>query len=154
MTRELQVLHVDDDPQVTRMIAKRLARHGWSVTQLNDPTQALSVLAGGTHRIVLLDIDMSGINGLQLLTEIKKYDGGIQVIMLTGLVTMSNVLQSLRWGAEACLFKPIQRTEPLLDALNDVRRKLDRWWETLDELSRLRRAQQAAPVAEPASVAP
>ena len=54
---------------------------------------------------MLLDIDMPNINGLELLEEIKQFDGGIQVIMLTGVVTTTNVLrfstegQSL-WGPD------------------------------------------------------
>jgi phenylacetyl-CoA:acceptor oxidoreductase subunit 2 len=68
-------------------------------------------------RVVLLDIDMPQINGLEALREIKQHDGGIQVIMLTGLVSMNTVLESMRLGAESCLFKPVTDVAPLLDAI-------------------------------------
>ena len=135
----IPVLHIDDDPQITRIVAARLAREGFQVTPLNDPTRAIDALVHGLYRIVLMDIDMPQINGLELLGRIKAHDGGIQVVMLTGLVTMTSVLQSLRLGAEACFFKPLDDVEPLVDALRDVQRKLQRWWTTLDELSRQRK---------------
>jgi len=47
-------------------------------------------------------------------------------------------LQSLRMGAEACLFKPVRDIEPLVGAIDDAFRKLDRWWQALEELSRRR----------------
>ena len=140
MNEERSILHVDDDLQVTRMVAQRLNVHGYQVTSLNDPSLALKELMCNQWRVVLLDIDMPGINGLDLLREIKAYDGGIQVIMLTGLVTLTSILQSFRWGAEACLFKPLGSIEPLLEALGDTFRKIDRWSEALEELSRRRQA--------------
>lgn len=149
MNSERSVLHVDDDQQVTRVVAERLAVHGYQVTWLNDPARAVKELMQNQWRVVLLDIDMPGINGLDLLREIKAYDGGIQVIMLTGVVTLSSILQSFRWGAEACLFKPLETIEPLLEALEDTFRKIDRWSATLEELSRRRRAEHRATAEQP-----
>jgi DNA-binding NtrC family response regulator len=88
----------------------------------------------------LLDISMPHADGIEVLKQIKRFDGGIQVIMLTGLVSMNTVLDSLRCGAEALYFKPLLNFEPLLDVLSDSVRKTDRWKQTLEEL-RLRRAQ-------------
>lgn len=138
------VLHIDDDPQVTRMVAKRLSEHGYEVTSLNDPHKAMKELMQNQWRVVLLDIDMPGVNGLNLLREIKAYDGGIQVIMLTGVVTLSTLLQSFRWGAEACFFKPLGDIRPLLGSLDDTFRKINRWWAALEELSQRRRQEHQA----------
>ncbi len=138
MNNERRILHVDDDPQMTRMIAARLQPQGYEVVSLNDPTEAIQSLLHNQYRVVLLDIDMPGVNGLDLLREIKAYDGGIQVIMLTGIVTLTTVLQSLRLGAEACFFKPLTETEPLLDSLAACFRKIDHWWASLEELSQRR----------------
>ena len=117
------------------MVAARLEQCGYQVTQFNDPAMALKEMMSNQWRVILLDIDMPGINGLDLLREIKAYDGGIQVIILTGMVQMNIVLQSFRWGAEACVFKPMDDIEPLLAALDDTFRKINRWWDTLEELS-------------------
>lgn len=133
------VLHIDDDPQVTRIVNRQLSLRGYEVTSLNDPSLVVDYLLENECRVVISDIDMPGINGIELLQQIKRQDGGVQVIMLTGLVTMTSVLRSLRLGAEACLFKPLTKVDPLDQALQDSFRKLDRWWNTLEELSQRRR---------------
>ena len=133
------ILHVDDDPQITRIVASQLNKHGLQVAPLHDPRGALDAIVRSQHRVVLLDIDMPGINGLELLRQIKAFDGGVQALMLTGVVSMSAVLQSLRYGAEACFFKPLDDYQPLLDAVEATFAKIDRWWITLEELSRRRR---------------
>ncbi|MFI4876898.1 MAG: hypothetical protein ACIALR_16215, partial [Blastopirellula sp. JB062] len=57
-----------------------------------------------------------------------------QVIMLTGLVTLSTVLDSMRYGAETCLFKPVNEIEPLLEVLEAAFAKHGRWWSALHDL--------------------
>lgn len=135
MNSNRAIIHIDDDPQITRMVATRLKKYGYQVSPFNDPSQALKEMMCNQWRVILLDIDMPEINGLDLLREIKAYDGGIQVIILTGLVQMNVVLQSFQWGAEACIFKPVDDIEPLLTVLDDTFRKINRWWDTLEELS-------------------
>jgi DNA-binding response OmpR family regulator len=138
------ILHVDDDPQLTRLVAQHLRPLGYEVTSLNDPTQALQVLSESHHRLVLLDIDMPHVNGLDLLRQIKHAYGGSQVIMLTGLVSTQTLLQSYRWGAEFCIFKPLTSVAPLLEAVEAVFRKIDHWWSALEELSRQRRSVESS----------
>ncbi|MEI8375026.1 MAG: response regulator [Planctomycetota bacterium] len=133
------ILHVDDDPQLTRLVAHYLQPLGYEVTSLNDPTQTLRVLSELQHRLVLLDIDMPEANGLDLLQQIKHTHGGSQVIMLTGLVSTQTLLQSYRWGAEFCIFKPMTNVAPLLEAVEAVFRKIDHWWSALEELGKQRR---------------
>jgi len=135
-----RILHVDDDLEITELVAEYLRDAGYDSTAIHDPCQVIQQLPKFQERVVLLDIDMPRINGLELLKEIKAFDGGIQVVMLTGLVTMSTVLQSLRWGAEACFFKPIDDIRPLTDALEACFQKIERWWATLDDLSRRRKS--------------
>ncbi len=145
MLPKREVLHVDDDPLITRLIEKQLKPHGYDVEPLNDSRDAINQLIHGKQRVVLLDIDMPGTNGLELLNQIKEYDGGIQVIMLSGMVTVSNALQSLRSGAEACFFKPLDDIVPLVEALDAAFRKIDHWWEALGDLTERKRLMRSAP---------
>ncbi|MCA9267938.1 MAG: response regulator [Planctomycetales bacterium] len=138
MNTNRTILHVDDDPSLLRLVAAKLTAHGCNVISLSDPTCAAQVLLDSGARLALLDIDMPHINGLDLLHDIKQLDGGIQVIMLTGAVSMSSVLQSLRWGAESCVFKPIDDFRPLLTAVDAAFEKIDRWWECLRDLQQRR----------------
>ncbi len=137
------VLHVDDDPATTQLIQVLLRPLGIETVPLNDSGQLLDRLLNDQHRVVLLDVDMPHDNGLELLRDIKRLDGGINVIMLTGIVSQSTVLQSLRRGASACFFKPITDAKPLAWAIESAFDNLERWWQTLQELSARRRQDEA-----------
>jgi DNA-binding NtrC family response regulator len=141
------ILHVDDDPQITRLMSERLRLCDFDVYSLNDPRRALDELIHHQYRVVLTDIDMPGLDGVQLLKEIKRYDGGIQVLMFTSIVNVSTVLAAFRGGAEACFFKPMADIEPLVHALDDAFHKIDRWWDTLQNLSQQRHSIDVAEAA-------
>lgn len=138
------ILHIDDDPQFTLWMQRLLSRKGYDVVSLNDPTQALDEIMRHGYRIVLLDIDMPGIDGIELLRRIKEYDGGIQVVMLTGLVTLGNAMTAFRRGAEAFFFKPVEDLDALTASLDAVVRKIEHWWGALHNLTTKRRQFEAA----------
>ena len=139
----LRVLHIDDDSNATRLVAAMLGARGIAVTELHDPTRAIECILSGNFRIVILDIDMPGIDGIDLLQQIKQADGGTAVIMLTAVISLTNVLRSMRKGATACLFKPLTDANALVDCIHEVTNNLSRWWETLRQLSEIRRNEQA-----------
>lgn len=145
---ELRVLHVDDDPAVTRFVAAKLRDHGIEVTELHDPARAVDMVLSENYRIVLLDIDMPCLDGIELLQRIKQIDGGTAVIMLTGIVSLSSALRAMRKGAHACLFKPLVDIEALVECIHEVDRNNRRWWNTLIQLSELRRQEHADSNAE------
>lgn len=140
MDRSRTILHVDDDPSVHRIVTTALQKEDYDIISLEDPTQVSQELLKSGARVVLLDIDMPQIDGLTLLRQIKEQDGGVQVIMLTGFVSMNTVLRSMRWGAEACVFKPLTDFNPLLTSVRAAFDKIDFWWDTLHELNQ-RKAQ-------------
>ncbi|MEM6329238.1 MAG: response regulator [Planctomycetota bacterium] len=142
-TNQRAILHVDDDPSVIRLIAARLGEAGYRVESIHSPLEAMDALIAGQYRVVLLDIDMPHKSGMHLLSEIKAFDGGVQVIMLTGLVNVTTVLETMRNGAEACLFKPVDDPQPLIDAVADAFRRTDRWWHSLRDLTQRRKEEQA-----------
>lgn len=142
-TNRRAILHVDDDPDVCALVAKLLGDSGYEVESINDPLAAMDGLVRGQYRLVLLDIDMPHKSGMHLLSEIKAFDSGVQVIMLTGLVNVTTVLETMRNGAEACLFKPVINPKPLVDAIDDAFRRTDRWWHTMHDLTQRRKQEQA-----------
>jgi len=143
MNMPRRILHIDDDPIVTQLVAANLKKFGYTSTTLHDPRQVMQQLHNFQERVVIMDIGMPWIDGLDLLRQIKSFDGGIQVIMLTGLETMTTVLESLRLGAEACFFKPLDEMEPLVGAIEACFQKLERWMAMLNELSRRRQVEHA-----------
>jgi DNA-binding NtrC family response regulator len=141
MITERNILHIDDNPAMTRIVADRLRAHGYHLTALNDPMLVVETLVQGKFRVVLLDIDMPGLNGLQVLQKIKRLDGSIQVIMLTGLVSIKLLIDALKFGAEACFFKPLPiDLRPICSAIDDAFRKMERWTKALEELETHRNA--------------
>jgi DNA-binding NtrC family response regulator len=138
------ILHVDDDPQFTRIVARLLESRGYDVVSLNHPQEALGELVRHGYRIVILDIDMPGVDGIELMRQIKEFDGGIQVIMLTGLVTLSNAMAAFRRGAEACYFKPLESIDELCGSIDATFHKIEHWWQALNNLTSRRRAVEHA----------
>lgn len=132
------ILHVDDDPQMLRLIDVKLRSQGYDVISLADPTRTIPTLLDTDCRAVMLDIEMPSMTGLEVLSRIKEYDGGVQVMMLTGLVSPNTVLESMRRGAEAVIFKPILEFDELYSTLAAMFIKLQRWSRMLEELTRRR----------------
>jgi DNA-binding NtrC family response regulator len=134
LSNQRTVLHVDDDPQLTGIVAAQLERRGFEVVSLSDPTEALPALLNSQIRIALLDLHMPGCDGIELLREIKREDGGIQVIMLTATHSMTKAMAAMRAGAEDCIVKTADNYERITDAIEESFRKIDRWWNTLHEI--------------------
>ncbi len=138
MKHERKILHVDDDSDMLRLVSTKLSSHGYKITSVDDPTVVPGIIFQSGARLVLLDIDMPHVNGITLLKQIKQVDGGIQAVMLTSLVSMGTALESMRAGAEACLFKPITDFGPLLMTLDLAYGKIDRWRQSLKDLRELK----------------
>ncbi len=135
------VLHVDDDPAILRVVGTNLRNRGYEVISLDDPSRTIATLLEHHCRVAILDVDMPMENGLEVLSRIKEFDGGVQVIMLTGLVSMNAVLESMRRGAEACFFKPVLDYDEFHIRLDATFGKLDEWWHTLQDLASRRQSE-------------
>lgn len=127
------VLHVDDDPTVSKLISYHLKKHGYEVVSVQDPSLVMETLMRTGARVVLLDIDMPHKDGLTLLREIKLRDAGIQVTMCTGMVSMQTVLRSTSLGAEGLIFKPLRDLNKISEAIDLSFNKIDKWWMALAE---------------------
>ncbi len=141
MKQQPTILHVDDDKCMLRFVKKLLSGFDYDVVSVQDSSQALDALAASNARLVILDIDMPEIDGLTLLEHIKTYDGGVLVIMLSGVVTMMTALEAMRMGAEACVFKPINDLQPLQSAIEAAFLKIESWENAIRELEQRRSAE-------------
>lgn len=137
-----RILHIDDDPTITRMMQARLAQHDYVVHELNDPTCWRGALVNGEYRVVILDIEMPQLGGLEVLQQIKQFDIGVAVIMFTGRLKMNLVFEALGYGAEYCLFKPADDLRPMLDALEASFSRIDHWRAAAAHAARQLRIQQ------------
>jgi len=127
------VVHIDDDPAILEIVQRNLEINGIQVVSIQDPLKAIAAIIQLGTRVVLLDIEMPGKDGLTLLHEIKRFDAGIQVIMCTGMVSLNTVLQSTSLGAEECIFKPIHDLNEITAAVDRAFERIDRWWIALQD---------------------
>jgi DNA-binding response OmpR family regulator len=142
--QERTVVQMHGDPAFARSVRDCLTTRGIDVILARDPAALIAELITERQRVVLLDLDFPDVDGVELLREIKRNDGCTQVIVLTAGTAMSTAIQSFRCGAEACFLKPTATLEPLVGAVEDAFRKMDRWWECLRDITRRKQAQATA----------
>jgi two-component system OmpR family response regulator len=127
----IRVLHIDDDPAILQIVGRRLAPLGIECQGLTDERRWQQAIADRSYHVVLLDIDLPHRDGLRVLRDIKRFDGSIPVIMLTGIVRSHIILDALRDGAEFCFFKPVEEIEPIARAILSTTRRIDHWREAV-----------------------
>lgn len=133
-----RLLIVDDEKAITDTLARFFEFEGYSVITVNDPYSALKAVSRESVFVVISDIAMPGMSGVELLKRIKQYNGMIQVIMITGFVTLENILTCLRYGADECYLKPLSDLGVLKRAVDEALAKLRRWQDLMLEISRNR----------------
>jgi DNA-binding NtrC family response regulator len=112
---QLSILVVDDDPDVCEYLHDFLASEGYSVTVLNDPTRTLEQMRGEEYHVVVLDLMMPKLSGIDLLGQIRESDDDIAIIILTGYPSLETATSSIEHDVSAYLRKPFS-----LDEFRDV----------------------------------
>lgn len=135
----VKLLIVDDEKDITSALKRYFTFEGYEVDTANDPYTALRMIHQDNFLVVISDIAMPGMTGVELLGRIKQYNGMIQVIMITGYVTLDNVLSCLRLGADDCFLKPISDIARLQAAVDEAVGKLEKWKTLMLDISRGRR---------------
>lgn len=103
-----RILIVDDEPDMLTFLSDELQAFGWQTgTAPNGVEAVLSVLNGGWD-VVLMDIRMPKLDGINALRIIRRVAPNLPVVMLTGQAGQGDMYESTRLGAFTCLLKPIQ----------------------------------------------
>lgn len=121
----MKILVIDDDPSVLRFIENALNRFGYTTVSHEDSQKGVEEYFNDKFDAVILDIYMSGINGLEALKEIKRKDKGANVIMLTGYADLETAQKAMRDGAYAFLTKPLS-LDKLTEVLDLIKIELDK----------------------------
>lgn len=100
------VLAVDDDPSLLKLMVRRLDKLGLQIEQASDGRSAMELIENNSYDLVVTDIYMPGVTGLELLKQAKERDQHTQVIVVTAAATMENAVEALNNGAFAYLTKP------------------------------------------------
>lgn len=109
------ILVVDDESMIIELLAKLLAEKGYEVSTAADGREALEFLRGHTCDLVISDVRMPRLDGLQLLKAIKDMNPRLPVVMISGYDEAATVVNALKAGAENFLAKPLD-----LDVLYQV----------------------------------
>jgi len=119
---DFSVLFVDDEVGFLETILKRMKKRNIKVHGVESGEEALAFLDKNSVDIIVLDVRMKGMNGIQTLEEIKKKKPLIEVIMLTGHASVEVAIQGMELGAFDYLMKPMNLDE-LLYKLQDAYKK-------------------------------
>jgi EAL domain-containing protein (putative c-di-GMP-specific phosphodiesterase class I) len=118
------VLLVDDDPIVLRAVGRALRARGYDVTTAQNGENAVHAIRHRSFDVVLSDIGMPGMDGIQLLREVREHDLNVPVVLITGDPAVSTAIQALEYGAFHYLTKPVhnEALERVLDKAVRVHR--------------------------------
>ena len=136
---EKQVLLVDDEPGILKVLGISLADRGYRVLTAENSEEALRVFHEARPEVILTDIKMPGMDGIELLKRIKAESPDTEVIMITGHGEMELAIQSLKYDASDFITKPIN-DEALDIALRraleklSYKKKLKEYTEDLEKL--------------------
>jgi diguanylate cyclase (GGDEF)-like protein len=103
-----RILVVDDEESIRAVLTEVLIDDGFRVTQAANGLEALEVLQDVPHSLVISDIKMPGMTGIELLKKIKQTIPATEVIIITSYASLDTAIEALRYGAYDYLFKPFE----------------------------------------------
>jgi len=109
---------IDNEEGLCRMMAAVLMDEGYAIRTFTDPLEAVELFRAGIWDLVISDIKMPGIDGLEVLQRIKAVETNIPIIMITAFATVEMSIQALRRGAYDMLTKPFEPDELLYRVRN------------------------------------
>ena len=117
----MNILIVDDEPEVAEVLAKSLSRQGHRTSTVNSGQDALAKLEDSSIDAVFLDVSMPGMNGLEVLAEVKRRRPALAVVVITGHATEHEIDEVRKLGAVDVIAKPAALTHyhRAIERLND-----------------------------------
>ncbi|RKY84411.1 hypothetical protein DRQ09_08685 [candidate division KSB1 bacterium] len=122
-----KILIVDNDEDVLNSLREHLTNEGYYVKTEKDPFTALKLIKTGGFFIVMVDINLDGMNGIEFLKRIKNYIVTTQVIMLSKKRRLNYLIDSIEAGADDYLVKPIEEMSVVKNIVDVANEKLNRW---------------------------
>jgi DNA-binding NtrC family response regulator len=101
-----KVLLVDDEEEFVETLAERMRSRGMEVATSNSGGDALELVEAEPYDVVVLDLQMPGMDGIEVLQRIKQRQPEIQVVLLTGHATVEKGVEAIKQGALEFLEKP------------------------------------------------
>jgi CheY-like chemotaxis protein len=133
-----EILVVDDEAEIREMLSRHFRYLGYKVELAANGKDALEQLEKKKFDILISDIMMPEMNGVELLRSVRSEYPMLRPIMITGYVTLENALACIRYGADSCVFKPLYDLTVLEKAVDAAVAKSKYWMEILKELRGLK----------------
>src|SRR5262252_4965691 len=126
MNRTIRVLVVDDDTALRSVVAEQLCRGDFEAVPVASARESLKILGESDYDVVLLDITMPDMSGLETLEQIRKLEDPPEVVMLTADTSLQTGIEAMRLGAYHYLTKPatLDEMEAVLRKAHEKRRLL------------------------------
>src|SRR5512136_327601 len=106
-----KILVVDDSPQISKALSDLLSTSGYLVRTAPSAERALQILESATFDLIITDLKMTGMTGIDLAQQVLQKVPGLPVIILTGFGDMDSVINALRLGVADYLKKPFSIDE-------------------------------------------
>jgi DNA-binding response OmpR family regulator len=129
-----KILIIDREPDIRKTLAFLLTQEGYQTRGTSSGEEAISILDSESFDMVIMDINLPGTNGLQVMRNIMEREEDVKVIVLTGLASIDNAVQALRAeGAFDFLGKPLENYDQLVTSVKQAleKRRLNREKNTL-----------------------
>lgn len=115
------ILIIDDEPEILNLLSRFLGKNpNFSVSTFSNPVSAISEVERTNFDLILLDIMMPQMNGLEVLEKIKSKNEDQKVVMMTAYSTLDKVLKSHKEGATNYVMKPFSSLEALENKIAEV----------------------------------
>ncbi len=129
------ILIVDDEVELREMLARHFRMIGYETHMAANGAEGLERMQERKTDIVISDIMMPVMNGIDFLRQVRAQYPMVHTIMMTGMVTLDNALACMRLGADTCVFKPIEDMKELEDAVERAVAELRNWIRILHDLT-------------------
>jgi len=122
MYAELSIVVIDDNPSSLELLSEALAHSGATVHTAANPVEGLDLVRKLRPRLVITDLMMPGMSGMEVLEQVVRFDSSIDVILMTGHYTTQTAVEAIQQGAADYLQKPVkitllqERVATLMDA--------------------------------------
>ena len=136
------IVIVDDEEEIREALSRHFRFLGYAVKTAGNGDDALAILAEEKADVLISDIRMPGMSGVDLLKAAKREYPMLHVIMITGYVTQESVLACMRHGADTCIFKPWPDLAEIESAVNGAVNSIRTWKQKLRQLYEMKPAER------------
>ncbi len=120
--RQTKVLVVDDEVEFASTLSERLQLRGYDAKAVYSAEDIFAIAKSDPPDVILLDLKMPGMDGIEILMTIREYVPGIEVILLTGHIDLESKIEGIRIGAFDYILKPVDIGE-LIAKIDKAREK-------------------------------